>query len=88
MPALTFLKRFLKPVVESTCKTVLQVSMGMRRIRHKPTTSDATKVERAAPQLWENESDASRAFTPSLAAVEPKRDRGPWITANSTAGVR
>jgi hypothetical protein len=56
---------------------VLNVSMGMSRMRNKAAPTDASTVL-AATGRFSVDSKASRAAsTPVLAAVSPKRLRGP-----------
>ena len=56
---------------------VFNASMGMMHILQQPAESDAASVLTATGRSW----FSSRASTPALAAVSPKRLMGPWARA-------
>ena len=78
-PAFTFLINLSKPFTESTCNTVLHVSMGINTILHTPTTKLAIITLQLGPQASTNFKSLRNTSTPSFAAVLTNLDNGACI---------
>mmetsp|Transcript_62087 Transcript_62087/g.183490 ORF Transcript_62087/g.183490 Transcript_62087/m.183490 type:complete len:219 (+) Transcript_62087:666-1322(+) len=71
----------LSPSAPSTCIAVLEVSMGMQTILQSPAATLPAAVRRGRGRAAVSGMASRRARIPVLAAVSPKRVRGPCTRA-------
>ena len=62
---------------------VLQASIGISTIRKPAAAVDAARVLTPTGRFVVESKLSSRESVPALAAVSPKRDRGPWKSAGA-----
>lgn len=66
-----------RPFAPSTCSVVFNASMGMRKMRHMAAEPLAAAVLTPTGKFLVESKESSRVSMPELAAVSPKRDKGP-----------
>ena len=67
-----------------TCMVVLSVSMGMRKMRKMAAAAEAPTVLTIGLVPLSSSTESKIVMIPVLAAVSPKRERGPCTRAGST----